>query len=135
MTFTVLPEADLEAAEAVIWYDDQRFGLGDDFLVELTQAFDRIRRGPQMLARLEYYTGQHEVRRCQLKRFPYLVIFVCRLGELLVVAISHARQRPLYAGWKGSVERWQSERNSSLSSVQKPTVGRFAGEAQGTASK
>ena len=27
MNFQVMPEAELEAAEAVIWYDDQRFGL------------------------------------------------------------------------------------------------------------
>ena len=32
MNFTILPEAELEAAEAVIWYDEQRLGLGDDFL-------------------------------------------------------------------------------------------------------
>ncbi len=96
MTFTVLPEAELEASEAVIWYDDQRFGLGDDFLIEFTQVLDRIRRGPAELPRLEAYTGRHVVRRCLLKRFPYLVIFVCQPEEVLVVAVSHARRRPLY---------------------------------------
>jgi len=94
--FTVLPEAELEAAEAVIWYDDQRLGLGDDFLVELKQAFDRIGSGPDELPLLESYAGPHDVRRCMLKRFPYLVIFACRPAEVLVVAISHARRRPLY---------------------------------------
>lgn len=96
MIFAVLPEAELEAAEAAIWYDDQRLGLGDEFLVELQQAFDRIRGEPAELSRLESYVGPHEIRRCLLKRFPYLVIFACRPEEVIVVAISHARRRPLY---------------------------------------
>ena len=45
MTITVLPDAELESAEAVIWYDNQRLGLGDDFLVELGRSLDRIERG------------------------------------------------------------------------------------------
>ena len=96
MNFSVLPEAELEAAEAVIWYDDQRLGLGDEFLAELQQALDRVQRGPATMSRLESYAGPHEVRRCLLKRFPYLVIFACRPQEVLIVAISHARRRPLY---------------------------------------
>ena len=96
MIFTVLLEAELEAAEAVLWYDDQRLGLGDDFLTEVKQAFERIRRGPGELPRLESYTGKHDVRRYLLKRFPYLVIFACRPEEVLVAAVSHARRRPLY---------------------------------------
>ena len=96
MTFTVLPEAELEAAEAVLWYDEQRRGLGDEFLIELTQALDRIRREPRALPRLKTYVGRHEIRCCLLKRFPYLVIFVYRPTEVLVVAVSHARRNPLY---------------------------------------
>jgi hypothetical protein len=96
VNFTVLPEAELEAAQAVIWYDDQRFGLGDDYLIELRQVFDRIQMGPDELPRLESYDGAYEIRRCSLKRFPYLVIFACRPEEVLIVAISHARRRPHY---------------------------------------
>jgi len=92
----LLPEAELEAALAAIWYDEQRAGLGDDFLAELQRALDRIHRGPTKLPKLESYSGPHDVRRCLLKRFPYLAIFVCRPDETLVVAISHARRRPLY---------------------------------------
>jgi len=96
VTFTVLPEAELEAAEAALWYDDQRPTLGDDFLIELEQAFDLLRRSPANASRLESYGGQHDVRRYLLKRFPYLVIFVHRPEQVVVVAISHARRRPLY---------------------------------------
>lgn len=96
MTFGVLPEAELEAAEAALWYEDRRPGLGSDFVAELDRAFERIRTGPAEMPRLETYDGSHEVRRCLLKRFPYLVIFVIRPQSAIVVAVSHARRRPLY---------------------------------------
>lgn len=42
----VLAAAELEAAEAALWYDDQREGLGDEFLGELKAAFEKIRKAP-----------------------------------------------------------------------------------------
>jgi hypothetical protein len=92
----LLSVAELEAAEAAVWYDDQLPGLGDDFLVELGLALDRIGDGPRTFPTLEYYTGQHEIRRSLLGRFPYVVVFLCRPQESVVVAVSHVRRRPLY---------------------------------------
>jgi hypothetical protein len=96
VNFTILPPADLEAVEAAVWCDDQRAGLGDEFLTELDQAFQRLQSAPQACSQLECYSGSHEVRRCLLKRFPYMVIFLCLPSELLVLAISHVRRRPLF---------------------------------------
>ncbi len=96
MIFEVVPEARLEAAEAAIWYDDQRAGLGGDFLVEVQKTLDRVRHRPTEFSKLEAYRGPHEVRRALLRRFPYVAIFVCRPDETVVVAVSHARRRPLY---------------------------------------
>ena len=96
MNLRVLSVAELEAAEAACWYDDQRPGLGDDFLDQLQQAYGRIRSSPESFPALEEYVGTYGLRRCRLERFPYLVIFCSRAAELLVVAVSHARRRPLY---------------------------------------
>ena len=96
MKFTLLPEAELEATQAAIWYEDQREGLGGDFLTELRRALDHIRSAPDGSARLESYTGPHEIRRSPLERFPYLAIYACRAEETLVVAVSHVRREPLY---------------------------------------
>jgi hypothetical protein len=96
LSFQLLAAAELEAADAAIRCDDQCPGLGDDFLAELQKAFDRIRDTPQRFSVLEHYAGPHEIRRCLLGRFPYVVIFLCRSQDLLVVAISHVRRRPLY---------------------------------------
>lgn len=96
MSCSVLPAAELEAAEAAIWYDDRRSGLGDEFLAELRQSFDDIQRAPEACFRAEFYRGRHDVRRYLLRRFPYVVIFVLRPEEVVIVAVSHVRRRPLY---------------------------------------
>jgi hypothetical protein len=93
---SVLPAAELEAAEAAVWYDDQRVSLGDEFLAELVRAFDRIRKDRQSFSPAEFYSGARDIRRCLLRRFPYLVVFECRTDETLIVAVSHMRRRPLY---------------------------------------
>jgi hypothetical protein len=96
MKLRILPEAELESAEAAAWYDDRQAGLGDDFLGEVAAAMKRIGDDPLLFSRLESYTGRHEVRRCILHRFPFLVIFVCLPDEAIVVAITHVRRRPLH---------------------------------------
>lgn len=44
----------------------------------------------------ETYAGEHDVRRCLLDRFAYLIVFACLTDETLVVAVAHARRKPLY---------------------------------------
>lgn len=96
MTFQVLPAALGDAMAAASWYDEQRNGLGDEFLDEFQDALETIRRTPQSLARHEQYSGPDEVRRCILKRFPFAVVFLYRPAELRVVAVAHTRRKPLY---------------------------------------
>ncbi len=96
MNFHVLHQAELELTAAAIWYDDQQPGLGGDFLFALRHAFDRIAGAPEACAKLESYTGRHEVRRFLMNRFSYLVIYRCRPTETLVVAVSHVSREPLY---------------------------------------
>jgi hypothetical protein len=38
LRLSVLPAAELEAVEAAIWYNDQRQGLGVEFLDDLQQS-------------------------------------------------------------------------------------------------
>jgi len=97
-----LPEADTEALDAALWYDEQRFGLGDDFLSERERAIERLEENPRGSPRLEYYDGPHEIRRVLMRRFPYAVIYQCRPDELLIVAVAHLKRRPLY--WLGRIE-------------------------------
>lgn len=96
MNLRILPEADGEGVEAIQWYEKRQPGLGDDFSAEWERAFEKIRASPQSFARVEDYTGVHEIRRFHMRRFPYAVIFLCRADEVVILSIAHLRRRPLY---------------------------------------
>jgi hypothetical protein len=40
------PQAQSELADAAIWYESQRAGLGDDFVSEVENVFDKISKQP-----------------------------------------------------------------------------------------
>lgn len=96
MTIRLLSIAEVEAADAALRYEERLPGLGDRFLTEFERALDRIRRQPRLLGTVENYSGPHELRRCVMRRFPYIVIFQVQFDEAVVIAVSDARRRPFY---------------------------------------
>jgi hypothetical protein len=93
----ILDEAAMEAAEAAIWYELRRPGLGVEFTEELRLTQQRICDWPEMWPRMDFYDGPHDIRRCFLnRRFPYRIIFWQRPEDIIVVAVAHMRRRPLY---------------------------------------
>jgi toxin ParE1/3/4 len=96
MSLRLLPEADEEAREAARWYDQQRIGLGDEFLEALARSLESIERNPRLGRVDPDAPAGREVRRIRLNRFPYIVIYEIRNGDILVVAIAHGRRRPGY---------------------------------------
>jgi hypothetical protein len=44
----IAPEAGLDIAEAYIWYEGRRFGLGEEFLTSVDACLESIRRRPEM---------------------------------------------------------------------------------------
>ncbi len=48
--FIVRPEAEQDIAEAFDWYEEQRKGLGDDFLLRVEAAFDSLVHDPYVYA-------------------------------------------------------------------------------------
>lgn len=91
MRVELLSAADAELAEAVEYYNHQRAGLGDEFLVELLVAIERIQRYPSAWPRL----GER-VRRYRMRRYPYGIIYQQRDDSILIVAVAHLHRRPGY---------------------------------------
>jgi plasmid stabilization system protein ParE len=87
--FIVESRADDEVRDAYAWYQNERQGLGDDFLAELRAAYLRIIEGPR-----RYQATSTGVRRVQLRRFPYIVYFVIEGEVVIVFAVLHARRDP-----------------------------------------
>ncbi len=96
MQLRVLFEAELEGTEAALRYEDERAGLGGEFLAELDAAMESIAAHPLHHPRYEAIADEHSFRRVVLKRFPYVVVFSIVGDEILIVAVAHASRRPGY---------------------------------------
>lgn len=82
-------EADLDVVDAVGWYEEQRFGLGAEFLMELDSVMQRIVQMP-----LQFPEIKNDLRRALLHRFPYSVYFEVSHEMVDVIAILHHHRHP-----------------------------------------
>ncbi|MDG2989762.1 type II toxin-antitoxin system RelE/ParE family toxin [Candidatus Synechococcus calcipolaris G9] len=85
-------EAIEELDAGVAYYEDQKAGLGLDFLVEVEQALGRIQQNPNLGA-VYKVTG---LSRYVIQRFPFLVFYAELEDCIWVIAIAHGRRRPDY---------------------------------------
>jgi toxin ParE1/3/4 len=85
-------EARAELDNSVAYYEEQKAGLGLDFLSEVEQTIGKIQQNPNIGAPYKIL----ELRRYVVQRFPYL-IFYAEFGAFIwVVAIAHGKRRPDY---------------------------------------
>lgn len=75
------------------WYEDQRSGLGEEFLAAIKEAEGQIVNFPYSAPVVHRTT-----RRVLLHRFPYGLYFRLDKATIVVVACYHGRRDP--AGWK-----------------------------------
>ena len=96
MRIRFLEIAQIELDEAIEYYNHEATGLGDAFLTEILNALDRIGKFPEA-----WHPCSKRTRRCQIRRFPYGIIYQTRKNEVLVVAIANLHRKPDY--WKDRI--------------------------------
>lgn len=94
MQLLVRPAAAADIDDAFLWYEQQRPGLGADFLRTVDNALAAIQRSPQLHAVIHRNT-----QRALLRRFPYGIYYRIYPDSIVVVACMHGRRDP---------KRWQS---------------------------
>ena len=85
-------EADIESAFK--WYEEQRPGLGADFIRSVDTALASVQREPEL-----YQLVYRNARRVVLHSFPYAVFYIIQGEAAEVVACMHFRRNP---------RRWQA---------------------------
>lgn len=81
-------EAIIDIQEAYIWYEEQKDGLGDEFLEELEIGQHKISNHPQ------YYAGvNNRFRRLKINRFPYIVVYEIEENCIIVIAVRHTKKK------------------------------------------
>lgn len=93
LSIRISPEAEDDLAAARAWYDGQRPGLGDDFLLCVEQALDLIQRIPSLHGKVH-----QDLRLALVRRFPYAVVYRIDDDQITIVAVYHTRRNP--RGWQ-----------------------------------
>ena len=83
------PEARAEFDDAFDWYEQQRPGLGVDFVGQVQEVLDRISATPELYAQIF-----QDVRRAVVRRFPYSVLYKVEPQQVVVLAVFHSRRDP-----------------------------------------
>jgi len=85
-------EAKAELIGAIAYYDGQRDGFGQQLLLEVEQATERIAARPASFPS----TSDRAHRKCVLKTFPYTIYFVEMDATIWIMAVAHHSRRPEY---------------------------------------
>lgn len=91
MTFRIVLRraAKAEFEDAAIWYESQRRGLGEEFVIEIDEALAKVAESP-----MRYPVVFGEIRRTVARRFPFSIYFRLRGSTVVVLAIFHGRRDP-----------------------------------------
>ena len=85
----IAPEAELEIAEAYVWYEGRRVGLGEEFLSSVDACLESIRRRPSI-----YPVVHQGYRRSLIRRFPYAVFYESLEATVTIYAVFHTSRDP-----------------------------------------
>src|SRR3989337_654156 len=92
--FSIHEAAEAELNEAAEFYDLKSPGLGSVFLDEVEKGIEIISEFPEASPLV-----RGRVRKKELIRFPYSLVYSLRLNEIRILAVAHQKRRPFY--WQG----------------------------------
>jgi plasmid stabilization system protein ParE len=85
----IAPEAGQDIDEAYGWYEQQRAGLGEEFLGCVDACLEGLCRMPQIHAKVH-----EEYRRALVRRFPYAVFYEYLADTVTVYCVFHTARDP-----------------------------------------
>ena len=91
MNIILIPPADKELSEAIDYYNDQLAGLGEQFYTCFLDTVGYISQTPEVWKKIGANT-----RRINIKRFPYLILYMLDEKDILITCIAHQHRNPTY---------------------------------------
>jgi hypothetical protein len=80
-----------DADEAYNHYEDQKIGLGDDFLDEVEKKYKKIQEKPHNYG---YIDDQAILRDVKVDRFPYVIVFEIVDDTVFVYSVHNTNRHP-----------------------------------------
>jgi toxin ParE1/3/4 len=90
-SIAISPLAHLDEFEAYEWYEEQRHGLGEEFLTELEIAYNKIAQHPEHYG---FVDDKKELRDYLVHRFPFLIVYRINGNTVEVITVHHAKKHP-----------------------------------------
>lgn len=82
-------EANIEIIEAYLYYEEKRFGLGEEFLDHLNSYFERIITNPK-----HFPKKRKPYREAFIKRFPFLIVYEITDKKVTVYSVFNTWLNP-----------------------------------------
>jgi plasmid stabilization system protein ParE len=89
-----LPAAEADYQDALAWYQARSPRAADRFQAAVDDSLQSIAAHSEMYGLLD---DQH--RGCVLRRYPYTIVYRVVAGDVIVVAVAHARRSSAF--WQG----------------------------------
>lgn len=100
-SFQIDRAAQLEFEDAASWYEQERPGLGEEFIDEVDRVLIRIETKEKFVTAPIMILERGVVRREFVRRFPYVVIFVETESTRKVIMIRRGNVHPVR--WKSRI--------------------------------
>jgi hypothetical protein len=93
MAFKIIikEEARLDSATAYYYYENERRGLGEEFLEELEKRYHDLESHPLNYG---FIDDQQIIRDVKIDRFPYVIIFEVIDSSVIVYAVHNTYRHP-----------------------------------------
>jgi len=85
----VRPEAEKSLYVIYDWYEAQREGLGEEFLLCVEDVYEAIQEKS-----FAYSCIHRNIRRALTRRFPYAVFYIIEDQTITILNIYHCRRNP-----------------------------------------
>lgn len=85
----IRPEAERDVEDAAIWYEQQRAGLGHEFLDRVRDALAAVAGQPR-----QYPVVHRQTRRALARQFPFGIYYLIEADRIVVVAVMHGSRDP-----------------------------------------
>lgn len=85
----IRPLATFEIIDAYDWYEEQREGLGAEFLEELDHFYEALYTNP-----FTYSFYDEPVRQGKINRFPYTIVYEIFETTIIIYSVFMFRQNP-----------------------------------------
>jgi hypothetical protein len=90
-SLVILDDAKIEWQNSVLWYEDQRLGLGTRSAEVIEKKIELISNSPE-----QFPIRKHHMREAVVSVFPFSIVFEFhqKRGIVTIISIFHNRQNP-----------------------------------------